>query len=234
MPPSLSNHKPSGENVLAVAETERPCLVSPGTDLCSFPSDKLQMWNSPAPCPREGCAVAERKAACDPLTQHFKQHWLSAARDALQLLSSVTKHSSSVYVSDSLCHLWTGSNDANLIKSAPLICRSEEIHTMHCIFGAVVMVLQGLCSNQICHPERQSLQSQRKEQYKHFVVSFQSDNNMSFFSDLEQVLQIPRAQMANCLSGKTDDEMGIQHRRTIRRQGRMQQQIIFKKHGGKL
>lgn len=96
------------------------------------------------------------------------------------------------------------------------------------------MALQGLCSNQICHPERQALQSQCKQQNKHFVISFQSDNNMPFFSDLKQVLQIPRAQISNCLSGKTDDEMAVQHRRTIRRQRRMQQQIIFKKDGHKL
>ena len=105
---------------------------------------------------------------------------------------------------------------------------------MHHIFGAVVVVLQGLCSNQICHPEWQTLKSQCKEEYKHFVISFQSDNNMPLFSDLEQVLQIPRAPIANCLSGKTDDEMGVQYKHTIRRQRRMQQQIIFKKHGHKL
>lgn len=128
MLPSLSKHKPSGENVLAVSETERPCLISPGTDLCSFPSDKLQMWNSPAPCPREGYAVAEQKAACDPLTQHFKQHCLSTARDALQLLSSVTKHSSSVYVS-AIC----GQVAMMLIQSNLPLWIADQMKYIQCI-----------------------------------------------------------------------------------------------------
>lgn len=146
----LSKHKPSGENMLAVAETAKLRLISSRTDLCSFPADKLQLWNGPAPCPREGCAVTRWKAACDPLTQHFEQRRLSTARDALQLLSSATKRSSRVYASDRLCYLWTGSSDVNSIKFAD---QKKDAH----IFGAVVMVLQGLCSNQIFHPERQDL-----------------------------------------------------------------------------
>lgn len=71
---------------------------------------------------------------------------------------------------------------------------------------------------EICNPERQILQSQCKEQYKQFVISFHSDNSTPCFSDLEQMLQIRRAQIDNCLSGKTDDAMGLQHRYTIRRQ----------------
>lgn len=54
---------------------------------------------------------------------------------------------------------------------------------------------------------------------------------MSFFSELEQVLHIPKAEITNCLPGQTDDKMGVQYRHTIRRQRQTeQQQIISKKH----
>lgn len=80
--------------MLALAETERPRLLFSRTDLWSFPSDKLQMWSSPAPCLREGCAVTRWKSASEALTQHFEQHSPCAAQAAVQLLWSATKHSS--------------------------------------------------------------------------------------------------------------------------------------------
>lgn len=53
-------------------------------DLCSFPSDKQQMCNSLAPCPREDCAVTRWKDASTDTA--FWAVLLTATRDAVALL----------------------------------------------------------------------------------------------------------------------------------------------------
>lgn len=85
---------------------------------------------------------------------------------------SSAKHSSSLYGSETLCNFWACSNNTNSIQPASLICGSEEIHKTHHTFGVLMMALQGLCSNQIWHLERQTVHRQCKEQYKLFVTLF--------------------------------------------------------------
>lgn len=84
--------------------------------------------------------------------------------------------------------MWAGNNYVNPVKSAPLVHRSEEINALYHILGVAARFA--------------SLKDSVRNSTE--VVGQKLP-----FSDVEQVVQIFRAQTANYLSGEMSDEICV-------------------------
>lgn len=97
-----------------------------------------------------------------------------------------------LYMSLSLCYLWTGSSDPNSIKYATLINRSEEMCTMHQVFVKVVF-FTGPVQQPFATLKGKLYKGSVKSSIKILLLASSLTTILPFFSDLEKVLQIPRA-----------------------------------------
>lgn len=193
------------------------------------------MWKSPVPCPREGCAVTRWKVACNPLTQRLEQHRLAVVRDAAQLLSSATKHSSSVCVSDGPFYSWTGSN-AVILSNLPFWFAYQKKYINHMIYLEQWWGFYRACAATRFVTLKGKLYKTSVRSRTNILLLASSPTTICpTFLIWNKCCRFPGRRLPIvCLERLMMDDMGVRHRRTIRRQMRMRLQIVFRKHGHKL